>query len=528
MMGLKIQSLYAVTTALLLGGCFSSEAPRHQAEGAKTGRGPRYVKGIYSEPLSLDPAQMNDTASLVVANFLYDGLLSFSPSLELRGALAESWSTSRDGKTLTFRLRKGTKFHDGSAITPKAVISSFHRVIAPESKVYSYYDCILGAEEYHQGKTSSVLGIKQPGANAVEITLRYPFPPFLSVLAGATAKIIPPVSNKTKDFFANPVGSGAFKLSRREKGKHHTDIILERFDSYYGTKPEIAELVLRAMNEKEALKQAADGQIHDLASFPLSGQESVFRFGNHLHAPNTATWIIGLNTRSAPFTDAKVRRAFRDSIDAEAFRTRFHPDSVPAHGYIPPGLPGYELKYKSVAAMPLKKTVSRKKIRLAIPDALARSFEMKQFFEQTLKNKGWDVEVVPMEWSAMMKGYSEKTLQAFLVSMNIDYPDTEFLVRNFESTNPDNFSGINDPEIDSLIRKARATQDRIARQKIYVELVSLLNDEAVTVNLFHPRWHAWVSPCVSGLEANILSDVYIDYRAVRVDPGCKTLARAGL
>ena len=51
----------------------------------------RYVKAVYSAPLTFDPAQMNDTSSLLVSNLIYDGLLSFNADLELQGALAESW-----------------------------------------------------------------------------------------------------------------------------------------------------------------------------------------------------------------------------------------------------------------------------------------------------------------------------------------------------------------------------------------------------------------------------------------------------
>lgn len=119
-----------------------------------------------------------------------------------------------------------------------------------------------------------------------------------------------------------------------------------------------------------------------------------------------------------------------------------------------------------------------------------------------------------------MAGYTGKTLQGFLIAMNMDYPDTEFLVRNFESTNPDNFSGLDNPEIDQLIRLARTTQDRIVRQKIYTDLANKLKELAVTVNLFHPRSHAWIHNCVGGFKANILSDVYVDYTKVYLKKDC--------
>lgn len=90
---------------------------------------------------------MNDGASLVVGNLIYDDLLKFSPTLKLESAIAESWSTSKDGKILTFKLRENAKFHDGTQIKAQDVVASFMRVLSPESKVRKYFDCILGADE---------------------------------------------------------------------------------------------------------------------------------------------------------------------------------------------------------------------------------------------------------------------------------------------------------------------------------------------------------------------------------------------
>ncbi|MGK5083092.1 ABC transporter substrate-binding protein [Bdellovibrionota bacterium FG-1] len=498
--------------------------------GSATTKAParRYVKALYAEPPSLDPAQMDDTASLLVSKLIYDGLLSFTANLDLHGAIAESWNTSPDGRTLHFKLRKRIFFQNGEAITPSDVVRSLTRVVAPNSKVFTYYDCIMGAEAFHQGKTASVAGLRAIGADQVEIVLKYPFPPFLSVLAGATAQILPR-EVEHPDFFKAPIGSGPFKYMRTERHERYTDIVLDRAGTYYADRPKIDEMVLRVMDESEAIKQAKAGLVDDLASFPLNGTEDVFAKGQHFVAPVAATWVVGLNTRLPPFDHISVRRAFRDSIDAENFRKTFHPDAVAAKGYIPPGLPGYQHSYRRASTpLQLQKRLKQHLIRIAIPEILARSQEMKLFFEQSLRAQGWNVEAVPMSWGRLMKGYSDKTLQAFLVSMNMDYPDTEFLVRNFESTNPDNFSGLHDEKTDALIRKARSTQDRVLRQNMYVDLVESLHDSAVTVDLFHPRGHYWAADCVRGFEPNILADVYIDYRAVSLEPGCANTKVAGL
>jgi oligopeptide transport system substrate-binding protein len=480
----------------------------------------RYVKVLYAKPGTLDPAQMNDTASLAVSNMIYSGLLRFTPGLELAGELAESWNTSRNGKIITFHLRKNARFHNGAPIRSSDVVASLERVIAKDSKVYSYYDCIKGAKALHEGRATRLRGVRTIGEDAVEIELEYPFPPFLSVLAGATAGILPAFAKNQGNFFEHPIGSGPFQyVGVSEAGR--TEILLRRFDGYFGPRTKIKEMVLRVLDEDSALKEARAGSVDDLANYPLTGDESVFQSGEHFTAPVAATWIIGLNGRLAPFDKVNVRRAFRDALDVEAFRSKFFPSAVPAHGYIPPGLPGFKRSYQhQELAEARENSPSPMTIRIAIPKELAHHEEMKEFLEQSFRAKGWSVEVVPMEWTALMAAYSAKTLQAFLVSMNMDYPDTEFLVRNFESGNPDNFSGLKDKKIDALIHEARATQDRILRQNMYVDLVKLLHDAAVTVDLFHPRGHYWVNRCVQGFEPSILSDVYLDYRNVSLAPDC--------
>lgn len=490
-----------------------------------------YVKAMFSQPLTSDPAQMNDGPSLVLATLMYDGLLSFSSDLAIQSALAQSWTIEDQGKRLIFTLRKDAVFHDGTPVTAEAVVSSLRRLLRPESKVSSYYTCIAGAEDYQHGRSTKVSGLRVKSRDVVEIELQYPFPPFLSVLAGATAKILPPSAETNPRFFSHPIGSGAFRLVSGGAIHPSKDIILEAFPRYYGEQPKVRRLILRQMNGDKALEAAEKGQVDDLANFYLNGDEKAFQHGRHLYAPVAATWIIGLNTRLKPFDRLEFRKSFKDAIDAEDFRKRFYSSAIPANGYIPPGMPGFQWAYQSVEAARGGKAppdLNGQKIRIAVPMDIPKSKDIAEYLQARLRAKGFDIETVLMKWDDLMKGYAEKTLQAFLVSMNIDYPDTEFLVRNFESTNPDNFSGLRDGEIDALIRKARATPDKVLRQAYYVELARKLNDKAVTVNLLYPQGHYWVHRCVNGFEPNPLSDVYVDYRRVSIDERCMAGASAGL
>lgn len=461
-----------------------------------------YIKGLYSLPLSLDPIKMNDTASLVVGNLIYDGLLTFSPSLKIEGALAKSWSTSKDGKTLTFKLRPNVFFHSGDPITSSDVEASLKRVLSSESTVQKFYD--------------SIKRIQALDEKTIEIELNYPFPPFLSVLAGATAKILPKSKLNDPNFFKNPIGSGAFKFSSLDKEKKQ--IILESFNQYYSGKPKIDRMILKETSESEALKLAVDGEIQDLANWPLTEENTVFLYGQKISSPVAATWIIGLNTLKAPFKNIHVRQLFKKNIPVDEFRNKFYPDAIKANGYVPYGLSGSQVTadIKTDEFKPVKD-----KIELVIPRELSRAEEMKLLLEKSMKEQGWNLEVKLMAWNQLMDGYIKKSHQAFLVSMNMDYPDADFLLKNFESDNSDNFSGLNNKELDELLRKSRSTQDRKIRENYYKKALKLTEESAVTVNLFHPRANYWVSKCVQNFKPNLLSDVYIDYTKISLSPDCQ-------
>lgn len=481
---------------------------------------PAYVKAIYSMPISLDPIKMNDGASLIFSELVYEGLLRFTDDYGVMPAIAESWSTSSDGLILTFKINPRAKFHNGDSVTASDVKGSLSRNVGPKSVVYKFYDVIDGAKDYFAGKSTEVKGLKVINDSTIEIHLEKPFPPLLYVLAGGSAKILPIRLLNDKNFFEKPIGSGPYKVEEINDKEIH----LKMFSGYHGNGPHIPKMILELLTQEEAIEKASRGLVHDLSSWPMNGKEEIFSSGQEISSVVADTWIIGLNTRFPPFNRLDNRRLFQQSIDTEKFRTTFYPDAKPAFGYIPPSFPGHEsLK---VNFLETGARVPKEVVEFYIPEELSRSQEMAHFFEGELKSKGWNVKVIPTKWEEMMNGYNGKTLGAFLVSMIVDYPDPEFLLNNFESTNPDNFSGIKDAKIDKLILSSRKTQDRVERQKIQLALAKRVNELSLSVNLFHSRAHYWIHECVEGFKPNLLAVAYTDYRKVSFDEKC--LKRRGL
>lgn len=460
-----------------------------------------YIIVEYALPDTLDPIKMNNVPSLVASNLLYDGLVKFNPDLMIESDIAKSWETSKDGKTITFLLNPNAKFQNGERIQSEDVVFSLKRLLSAKSIVKNLYDCI-----------DSIKGIS---SDKVELKLKWAYPPIFGILAGSTAKILPRKYTDKKDFFNNPIGSGPFKLTKTDS----TTFYFESNDSYFFNKPKLKNIILKSSeSEEEAKKIAKVNKADDLSRWPLNSTDAVFKKGQKISSPVLETWIFGIVVTIKPFNELEIRKSFRASFDQEKFRKTFYPEALPSFGYIPIGVAGSKSKTERLNIQIGK--ISKMPIHIAFPSQLSKSNEMKKFIENEFNSKGWNVTVDLMEWNELMAGYSSKKHQSFFLSMNMDYPDADFLLKNFESNNTDNFSGVNNPKIDKVIREMRITSDRDKRNKLYEEAIQIVDDEALTINVFHPRNNYWISKCVKGFTSNLLSSVYIDYRNVYFDENC--------
>lgn len=155
--------------------------------------------------------------------------------------------------------------------------SSLGRAVSPESAVRKYYDCIQGSDEISGKQDIAKIGIKAINANTVEIKLKNPFPAFISILAGATAKILPQKYKDNKNFFEAPVGSGAFRFL--SKDIVNKKITLEAYDSYYQGKSKLDKFVLLESSEEVATVLANKNEVLDLVSWPLTPNNPIFQNG---------------------------------------------------------------------------------------------------------------------------------------------------------------------------------------------------------------------------------------------------------
>ena len=111
-----------VTLGLLLTAC-----------GQKAERNPNsFVESSIGDARRLNPVIANDSASGTINDQVFNGLVKYDKDIKLIGDLAERWDISNGGKTITFHLRKGVKWHDGVEFTADDCLFTYHKFFDPK------------------------------------------------------------------------------------------------------------------------------------------------------------------------------------------------------------------------------------------------------------------------------------------------------------------------------------------------------------------------------------------------------------
>ena len=180
-----------------------------------------------TEPPSLDPGLASDTTSANILFNIMDPLVKLGDDLEPVPSLAESWEVSKDGKTVTFKLRSDGKWTNGDPVTAKDFEYSWKRTVSPElaaDYAYQFYG-IEGAQEYNGCKKNceamaDKMGVKAIDDTTLEVTLTTAQPWFIQQAAHHSFLAVHrPTVEKFKAKWteaANIVTNGPFKLDRWE------------------------------------------------------------------------------------------------------------------------------------------------------------------------------------------------------------------------------------------------------------------------------------------------------------------------
>src|SRR6266478_2963303 len=220
--------------ALLAGGAVPAAA-QPRAGGTLT-----IVQG--AEPATLVSAVNTSTFIGTVSTKIHEGLLDYDFDLKPRPVLAESWTVSPDGKTYTFKLRRGVTWHDGKPFTSADVKFSLEEIwkkLHPRGRV----------------TFNKVIAVDTPDASTVVIRLSDPTPMMLAAFSSYESQVLPKHVYEGKDFTTHPalnapIGTGPFVFKEWKKGDF---IRLEKNPSYWDKgKPYLDAIVIRIIPDAAA------------------------------------------------------------------------------------------------------------------------------------------------------------------------------------------------------------------------------------------------------------------------------------
>jgi len=269
------------------------------------------LRQAFFAPGSLDPAFLGDIAGDEIGRFWGDFLVYVDEGLrpDPKRSLAEKWTTSADGLTWTFTIRRGVKFHNGEELKAGDVKFTFDRLRDPA----------LGAATV--GLYSNVTDISTPNDYTVVFKLKQVNPDFLTDLGDYHTVV---VWSGTKDFVKEHIGTGAFVVESylpedRMTFKRNPDYW--RKDAKGNRLPYLDGIEYLFLSESSAQVEALrGGQVDYLLYLPSEYVKTVESDSNLVvyQKPSNTHYLAHMRSDRKPFSDVRVRQAFRAAIDRKA------------------------------------------------------------------------------------------------------------------------------------------------------------------------------------------------------------------
>jgi peptide/nickel transport system substrate-binding protein len=297
-----------VINALLIAGTLAAAAAIVPAAQAQT-RKDSAILGMVLEPApGLDPTSAAAAAIGEIVHYnVLEGLTKINMDGSIVPLLAESWQVDPDGKSYTFKLRKGVKFHDGEAFDASDVKFSFERAKAPAS-----------TNKAKKAVFDNISRIETPDPHTVIVVLNNADGNFLFRMGENTAVILDPKSAATTA--TQPIGTGPFKLENWAKG---ASITLVKNDAYrFAAAVKMKKVTFRFINDPAA--QVAALLAGDIDGMPRFGSiQSLKQFQSDARFTVAAggtegKTIVSINNKKKPFDDVRVRRAIALAVDRKA------------------------------------------------------------------------------------------------------------------------------------------------------------------------------------------------------------------
>jgi peptide/nickel transport system substrate-binding protein len=479
-----------------------------------------------SDPTYLDPALVSDGESFRVTEQIFEGLVKLKPgTTKVIADLATGWKTSKDGKTWTFTLRKGVKFHDGTAFNAASVCYNFNRWYNwtgpfQDSSASYYYQAAFGGFKKNESSTLSpplykscaakgsytaVIKLTRASGTFFNWLILQPFtiqsPTALKKYNADQGAIVGGTFKPSGDYaLKHPTGTGPYKFVSWDVGQK---IVLARNASYWGTKAKLDQLIIRPISANTARLQAL--QTGEVNAYDLAAPQDVpdIKSNSNLKVisrPAFNVAYVTINSAHAPFNNVLVRRAIAYGLDRQSVVKNFYfGTGKVANGFLPPGLAGYtddvtKYPYDPAKAKSLLQQAGLTlpvKVEFWYPTGVSRPYmpdPKKNFeaFSASLEQSGFKVEAHSAPWRpdyvARVNNGTAGDLN--LIGWTGDFAHADNFVGTFFKTYSPQFGWRNN-QIQGLLKKGELETNAKKSIAIYQKASKLLSKSVPAVPYAH-------------------------------------------
>ncbi|MCS0494116.1 ABC transporter substrate-binding protein [Ancylobacter sp. MQZ15Z-1] len=467
-------------------------------------------------PENFTPALNTTGTSFDAARPVYNQLVEFERgTTKVVPGLAESWTISDDGKEITFKLRKGVKFHSGvNGFTPTRdfnaddVLFSFNRQWKEDNP---YHKVTGGAYDYFNdmGMPDLLKSIDKVDDYTVKFTLNEPNAPMLANLAMDFGTIMSAEyadyllkKGTPEQFDQIPVGTGPFQFVAYQKD---AVIRYKAFPDYFGGKAALDNLVYAITPDATArYAKLKKGECHvmmapnpaDIAS--MKSDPAI----NLLSQPGLNIAYLALNVEKPPFDKKEVRQAFNMAIDKAAIiKDVYQGAGQAAINPIPPTIWSYNSSIKDYPYDPEKAKAMMADAGVKFPLDIdlwwmpvqrpynPNAKRIAEMMQSDLAKIGINAKLVSYEWGEYRKRLQEGehiTGQLGWTGDNGD-PDNFFFLLGCPAARKggQNLAKWCNKDFDALIDKARTISDVEERTKLYEQAQVIFKEEAPWFTIAH-------------------------------------------
>jgi peptide/nickel transport system substrate-binding protein len=477
--------------------------------GGSSGSGDRNITvQLYQLPDSFSPLILQTGGVALIEELHWDSLVGLDDQNKVAPRLADSWDVSADAKTITFHLKQGLKWSDGTPFTAQDVVYTFNLFANPKtgSSYVGQFATVEGAAAVAAGTATTVSGFSAPDDHTFVIKLTTPNSAYVTTLAEPAMYIVPehvisklPVDGLAKNqFWRQPtVGLGPYVFS---KWVNDNEIEFNA-NPNYRTKVGADHVYAEFLSSDAALAQMQAGQL-DYAQVAVAdlGTAKAMKGVTVVTTPGTGVMALHTAIDSGKLADPRVRQAIMYGINRQAIVDQvlkgqgkvintlvFGPDWA-----VPSGLNTYPYdptKAKALLAEAGWKASTEVDINV-VPGQKDRD-TMVTIVAAQLQAIGMNVKV---------KQYQAADLTTAINNRQFDLLPSQYGLFNVDpvtmnarlmcsqfSPNGINISHYCNKDLDALLTQGISTTDQAQRASIYAQAQKIVNNDVPIMVLYAPN-----------------------------------------